>query len=145
MQKTATISRVKLIRLAFAALCGFGVATGAVSLARADCVKDVASNDVLWVRAQANPHANKVGSIPWDGCDVNVAQCVNSGWCRVSYHGVTGWVNARRYLSRATGAPAPSGGGGNTSVTQQQLQQKNIIINVFARDGSLSNSISLSG
>ena len=126
MQKTTTISRVKLIRLAFVALCGFGVAAGAVSFARADyCVKDVASNDVLWVRAQPNPNANKVGSIPSDGCGVNVAQCAGSGWCRVSYHGVAGWVNARRYLFRVTAAPAPSGGGVNTSVTQQK---QNIII-----------------
>ena len=57
MQKTTTISRLNLIRLAFAALCGFGVLAGAVSLARADCVKNVASNDVLWVRVQPNPRA----------------------------------------------------------------------------------------
>ncbi len=129
MQKTTTISRVKLIRLAFAALCGFGVAAGTVSLAKADCVKDVASDDVLWVRVKPNPQARQRGSIPSDGCGVNVGRCLRSGWCEVSYHGVTGWANGG-YLSKTTAAPASSGGGGNTSVTQQHLQQKNIIINV---------------
>ena len=122
LNKSLSGGGLQVIRPAFAALCGFGVATGTVSLARADCVKNVASNDVLWVRVQPNPQARQRGSIPSDGCGVNVGRCLRSGWCEVSYHGVTGWVNGG-YLSKTTAAPAPSGGGGNTSVTQQQQNQ----------------------
>lgn len=132
MPSTMTISRVKFIRLSFTALCGFGLASSAISLARADCVNNVASNDVLWIRNQPNPHAKQVGSIPSDGCGVTIGRCIGSGWCSVGYHGVMGWVNGN-YLSKATATPAPQGGNRNTSVTQQQQvikqNQTTIIIN----------------
>lgn len=57
----------------------------------------------------------------------------SGAWVHVQYirdgRGVTGWAYSG-YLRAVTANPDPSGGGGNTSVTQQQLQQKNIIINV---------------
>ena len=83
-------------------------------------VYGVAANDVLNLRAEANPHARKIAEIPpGAGCLKNLG-CVGGlsleefttlskkeqaarkrehpRWCQVEYQGRTGWV-AGRYLS----------------------------------------------
>jgi len=107
----------------FALLAGLAIGLGAAAVsADADgpdfyVVHGVAKNDVLNVRAEADPHAPKVGEIPSDGECVRNLGCKgglsfqefmelspeqkkerereNPRWCKVEYQGVTGWVNAR--------------------------------------------------
>lgn len=79
-------------------------------------VHGVATNDVLNIRAEPNPHAHKVGEIPPAGECVRNLGCKggltfqeftelqpeqkkqrereNPRWCKVEYRGVNGWVNA---------------------------------------------------
>lgn len=83
-------------------------------------VRGVAPGDVLNIRAKPNPHARKVGEIPPDGACIRNLGCQggltfqeftelspsarkqrereNPRWCKVEYHGITGWV-AGRYLA----------------------------------------------
>jgi len=106
----------------FALLAGLAMGLGAAA-ASADAdgpdfyvVHGVAKNDVLNIRAEADPYAPKVGEIPPDGECVRNLGCKggltfqeftelspeqkkerereNPRWCKVEYRGVTGWVNA---------------------------------------------------
>ncbi len=89
-------------------------------------VRGVATNDVLHLRAEPNPHAARVGEIPHDGTCIRNLGCQggltfqeftdlspaeqarrqqeNPRWCRVEYQGVTGWV-AGRYLQEGACRP----------------------------------------
>ena len=60
----------------------------------------VRSNDQLNIRAEPANLRTKVGTIPYDGTGIGVAQCVrirrnNSVWCMIQYGGTIGWVAAR--------------------------------------------------
>lgn len=82
-------------------------------------VVGVAADDVLNIRAAADPHADKVGQIPPGATCVRNLGCVGGPtfadylargmndvepveekprWCRVEYRGQNGWV-AGRYLA----------------------------------------------
>ena len=83
-------------------------------------VRNIATNDVLNIRAEPNPRAAKVGEIPPDGACIRNLGCrggltfqeftelspsarkrrerENPRWCKVEYRGVTGWA-AGRYLA----------------------------------------------
>lgn len=69
-------------------------------------VVDVASDDLLNVRAQPGVAHAVVGTIPSYGIDVDVhaggQEVGDSWWLPVHYQGVSGWVNSR-YLSRQVG------------------------------------------
>jgi hypothetical protein len=69
-------------------------------------VVDVASDDVLNVRARPGVVHSIVGTIPYYGLDVEVhaggQEVSGSWWVPVQYQGVSGWVNSR-YLARQAG------------------------------------------
>ncbi|MGE5154561.1 MAG: SH3 domain-containing protein [Bdellovibrio bacteriovorus] len=89
-------------------------------------VRGVAQGDVLNIRAEPDPHARKVGEIPPHGTCIRNLGCKggltfeeftvlsteekerrareNPRWCKVEYHGVTGWV-AGRYLAEGNCRP----------------------------------------
>ena len=91
-------------------------------------VKGVAAGDVLNIRAKAGYRSAKVGEIPADGTCLRNLRCRGGltfeefstlseadkrkierqrpRWCRVEYHGVTGWV-AGRYLQESTSQCQP--------------------------------------
>jgi hypothetical protein len=102
----------------------------ASSLALADAdgpdhykVTGVASNDVLNIRSEADPNANKVGEIPAEadcvknlGCkggltmseftDLSKAEqeailIKRPRWCKIEYQGIKGWVSAH-FLSEGS-------------------------------------------
>lgn len=100
-------------------------ATATTAFAEADGpdfyrVTGVASNDVLHIRAEPNPHAARLGDIPHDGTCVRNLGCkggltfeefttlskaeqaerekANPRWCKVEYQRTVGWV-AGRYLA----------------------------------------------
>ena len=80
-------------------------------------VHDVASDDVLNIRREANAKAEKVGEIPPDGQCIKNIKCVGGltmqefttlteaekdkikkerpRWCYIEYYGVKGWVAAQ--------------------------------------------------
>ncbi|MEE4377662.1 MAG: SH3 domain-containing protein [Candidatus Competibacteraceae bacterium] len=82
-------------------------------------VRDVAADDVLNIRTEADWRSEKVGEIPADGRCIKNLGCVGGltfdefrtlsdaeqqkmlkkrpRWCEIEYHGVRGWV-AGRYL-----------------------------------------------
>ena len=86
-------------------------------------VQGVAGNDVLNIRSEADPHANKVGAIPPGadcvrnlGCkggltldefkklsknEQAAAKKDHPRWCHIDYHGVNGWVSGR-YLAEGS-------------------------------------------
>jgi hypothetical protein len=83
-------------------------------------VQDVADNDVLNIRIDADPHAKKIGAIPPGascirnlGCqggltfdefmtlskeDKAAAEKSNPRWCQIEYQGIRGWVSGK-YLA----------------------------------------------
>jgi hypothetical protein len=83
-------------------------------------VRDVAADDVLYIRDHPSPHAAKVGEIPPQGTCIRNLGCrggltfqefttlgkaeqekreqANPRWCRIEYRGTTGWA-AGRYLA----------------------------------------------
>lgn len=63
-------------------------------------VTKVAANDQLNIRQQATHKSTKVGSIPYNGHCVKKHSCQGK-WCKVTYQGVTGWVN-QTYLKKET-------------------------------------------
>ena len=69
-------------------------------------VVDVASDDVLNVRARPGASEPLVGTIPYYGRDVEVhaggQQVGESWWVPVRYEGVSGWANSN-YLARQVG------------------------------------------
>lgn len=92
-------------------------------------VRDVATNDVLYIRAQPSATARRLGSIPPDGRCIRNLGCQgglslqeftsltpeqqqlrlrsNPRWCKLQYQGVTGWA-AGRYLGESSdGAGGP--------------------------------------
>ncbi|MCC2098280.1 MAG: hypothetical protein KDJ29_15390 [Hyphomicrobiales bacterium] len=77
------------------ALAGIG-SVSSVPAARASCVFDVASWDVLWIRNSPGVRSAKVGSIPANACGVriNFGNC-QGHWCEVHYRGVSGWAHTR--------------------------------------------------
>ncbi len=82
-------------------------------------VTGIAANDMLNIRAEPDPHSEKIGEIPPDGTCVRNLGCqggltfkeftelspaerekrlkAHPRWCKVEYEGITGWV-AGRYL-----------------------------------------------
>lgn len=76
-----------------------------------DCwtVHGVAENDVLNIRSGPSPRHKVIGKIPADArpvANANDIECPDawlpdmppecgSGWCKVTYKSVTGWVNCR--------------------------------------------------
>ena len=80
-------------------MLGVPALTVQTTQAYAACVAGVRSNDVLWIRVDPWSDARKVGSIPYDACEVRVNwdRC-RGRWCRVSYRGVSGWAHTR-YLN----------------------------------------------
>jgi len=114
-------------------IAGSVILLAARALAEADGpdfydVKGVESGDVLNIRAEADYHSTQVGTIPPDGACVRNLGCKGGltfeefstpseadkrrierqrpRWCRVEYHGVTGWV-AGRYLQESASACQP--------------------------------------
>lgn len=87
-------------------------------------VRDVASDDVLNIRAQSDWRSDKVGEIPHDGRCIRNLGCVGGltlqeftdlskaeqekikkkrpRWCQIEYQGQSGWV-AGRYLQEDEG------------------------------------------
>lgn len=82
-----------------------------------DCwaVRGVVKNDVLNIRATPSASAKILGKIPHDAKSVtnaNDIECPDvptasmpkecgSGWCKVTYKAVTGWVNCK-FLEEST-------------------------------------------
>ena len=86
-------------------------------------VTGVADDDVLNIRAEPDPRAEKIGAVPPDGTCVRNLGCKggltfreftelsaerkakrlkeNPRWCKIEYQGVDGWV-AGRYLREGT-------------------------------------------
>lgn len=58
-------------------------------------VRNVASSDRLNIRSGPRSRHSIVGSIPHDGSGVHCLGPCRGNWCRVSWRGVTGWVNMR--------------------------------------------------
>ena len=88
---------MRLIYMGLAALVLAGAISAATPVpARAACVVDVASWDVLWIRRGPSTRFGKVGSIPSNGCGVRVnwSDC-HGNWCHVRYRGVQGWTHTR--------------------------------------------------
>jgi hypothetical protein len=69
------------------------------------CVVDVASDDVLWLRAKPNAKSIKVGSLPPDNCERQSTYAYFDGrrkglWIQVrTVDGVVGWANERFLIS----------------------------------------------
>ncbi len=83
-------------------------------------VSGVASDDVLNMRAEPNPRAAHVYSIPSGGTSVykrGCTQAFNATWCEVAYECRIGWVNAR-FLTQEGGNQivSPSSGTGTFRV-----------------------------
>lgn len=88
----------KIAVLAILASAAF-TTTGTPASACACCgtwqVTNVASYDVLNMRAGPNVSYSKVGAIPsGTACVIKTGGCVGN-WCRVSYAEMTGWVNTK--------------------------------------------------
>jgi len=69
-----------------------------VQPAAAACVSNVASWDMLWMRAGPSARSPRVGGIGPNACGVRVIwrSCARGGrWCKVRYRGRAGWVNMR--------------------------------------------------
>ncbi|MCY6380517.1 META domain-containing protein [Hoeflea prorocentri] len=84
-------------------------------------VRDVAANDVLNIRTEPNPRAQKIGEIPPDGDGIQNLGCEGGlsfaewleateaerdaserrVWCRIAYDGIVGWV-AGRFLTEGS-------------------------------------------
>lgn len=75
-------------------------------------VSGVDENDVLNIREQPNARSDKIGSIPFDGADVErISEAFTSKgatWFNVRYQDVTGWVNSRFIECRYSSAQARS-------------------------------------
>lgn len=111
--------------IAVAAVLTLLAANAGPALAEADGpdffrVVGVAPDDVLNIRAEPGPHAEKIGEIPPDGSCIRNLGCrggltfeeystlspdeqaarinQNPRWCRVEYQGTTGWA-AGPYLA----------------------------------------------
>jgi len=87
-----------------ATLIAVSMVSAGAALACACCgthqVTGVAQYDVLNMRAGPGVRYSKVGSIPaGSGCVLKSRNCRRS-WCKVSFAGQEGWVNARylRYM-----------------------------------------------
>jgi N-acetylmuramoyl-L-alanine amidase len=61
-------------------------------------VTDVAADDVLNIRSGPDANLAIVGTIPANGHGVRIVGACSGQWCRIDYHGATGWVN-RHYLA----------------------------------------------
>ncbi|WP_169054082.1 META domain-containing protein [Nitratireductor sp. XY-223] len=116
-------------RLALAV--GMLLAAVSVALATADgpdffMVRGVAADDVLNIRREPNPKAEKIGEIPPDGNGIENLGCEGGlsfaewldateeereaserrTWCRIAYDGIEGWVAGRYLEESAQQAPA---------------------------------------
>ena len=100
-----TYLRWLLVALALSLLGGQAQATDAVF-----SVTGVAQNDVLNVRAQPHPSAEKVWTLPPDATGVQAVgtpRIVGSAeWRQIRIGNQTGWVNAR-FLTPQLGLPGP--------------------------------------
>ena len=88
-------------------------------------VRDVAADDVLNIRAEPNPRAEKIGEIPPDGDGIENLGCEGGlsfaewleatqeerdaserrVWCRIAYDGTEGWVAGRFLIEGSEPAP----------------------------------------
>lgn len=68
-------------------------------------VYGVVSGDVLYIRAQPSSKSKRIGSIPPYGEGVEVLGPCHGSWCKVSYHGMTGW-SSMNYLAREASSGA---------------------------------------
>ena len=89
-------SRIALLTiLIFAAFTSAGTPALACACCGTWQVTNVASDDVLNMRAGPNVSYAKVGEIPaGSGCVIKSGGCV-ANWCRVNYAEMTGWVNVK--------------------------------------------------
>ena len=108
---TITTGKGVLMRLCgFFGTVGTGLAVCLVSMmwtassgsAEAACVRGVASNDVLNMRAYASTSAEIVGAIRPGRCGVRIRDR-SGNWLRVSVGGYTGWVNGRYIRDESDG------------------------------------------
>lgn len=88
------------MRAAILALCA--ALAGTPALATQDAfpalysVKDVASNDVLNIRAEPDAKAEIIASLPWDARDIEVVELApRADWGRVNVGEGSGWVSLR--------------------------------------------------
>ncbi len=91
--------RQKLLRITCALLCLIGGAVVSSSQAAAWCVRGVAANDTLRLRAGPSVRYRAIGGIPATACGIRVIGPCYRPWCRVAHRGRVGWSNAN-YLSR---------------------------------------------
>lgn len=94
-------------RLAGWLLAAAALGPGA-SAVRAECVRGIPANDVLWIRAGPGSDFARVGSFGRSECGIEVfwSTCVD-GWCQVQKGGRSGWSFAD-YLT-ASGPDAGTG------------------------------------
>ena len=57
------------------------------------CVVGVANSDVLWLRTGPGPNFNPIDAIPARACGVRITGPCEKRWCRVTFGGLSGWVN----------------------------------------------------
>lgn len=69
------------------------------SIAETYRVYGIVSSDVLWIRTGPSSKNRKIGSIPPYGKGVEKLGPCKGSWCKVSYHGMTGW-SSMKYLTR---------------------------------------------
>ncbi|MCK5535420.1 MAG: LysM peptidoglycan-binding domain-containing protein [Bacteroidales bacterium] len=60
-------------------------------------VINVDDDDMLWIRADVDPYAKRLGGIPHDATDVQIIGEIQKkddmSWVPVKYKGITGWIN----------------------------------------------------
>lgn len=97
------MSRLKQVASVSTIIFSLGMAPmGQAVAAERYIVSGVASWDTLNIRTQPNANSAIIGEIPASGSNVisdgESTQVGRSTWVKVSYNGVTGWVN-KRYLA----------------------------------------------
>ncbi len=63
------------------------------SSARTGCVRRVAANDVLFIRAGPGPGNPAIGSLSSTACGLTLAGTCHGPWCKIGWRGRSGWVN----------------------------------------------------
>jgi uncharacterized membrane protein len=88
-------------------LCSIAATAALAAPSATYSISGVADNDTLNIRAQPNPHAATIGSIPANAHGITATgqqqQAGNSVWREIRYQSTQGWVNSH-YLSAETTA-----------------------------------------
>jgi hypothetical protein len=80
-------------------------------------IRGVAYNDVLWIHPRPDHHSTRIKGIPSDASCIKNLGC-SGKWCKVSYGGVTGWVNGR-YLGEGDCLKSQKGNNSSSTPTFQ--------------------------